>query len=83
MVPKFVAVPSEAFIKEGQMVRLDCRVSGRPYPDVVWYRNGAEVTDDWTHKVRCSVNHDAEIVNVEPEHGDGAETRGKALKELL
>ncbi|XP_055338080.1 LOW QUALITY PROTEIN: titin-like [Paramacrobiotus metropolitanus] len=51
MAPRFVSVPPEAHIKEGQMFRLDCRVSGRPYPDVIWFRNGVEVLDDWTHKL--------------------------------
>ena len=51
MAPRFVSVASDAYVREGQLVRLDCRVSGRPYPDVRWYKNGGEVSDDWTHKV--------------------------------
>jgi hypothetical protein len=51
MAPRFVAAPSDVIVKEGQLVRLDCRVSGRPYPDVTWFKNGSQVQDDWTHKV--------------------------------
>lgn len=54
MSPRFVSIPSDAYVREGQLVRLDCRVSGRPYPEVKWYKNGGEVVDDWTHKVNHS-----------------------------
>lgn len=51
LAPKFVLIPNEVFTKEASLIRLNCRVSGRPYPDVTWYRNGAQIVDDYTHKV--------------------------------
>lgn len=33
------------------MVRFDVRVTGRPFPDVAWLRNGQPVNDDATHKL--------------------------------
>lgn len=33
------------------MVRFDCRVTGRPYPDVTWYINTRPILDDSTHKL--------------------------------
>lgn len=31
--------------------RFDCRVTGRPYPEVTWYINGQQVANDLTHKI--------------------------------
>lgn len=31
--------------------RFECRVTGRPYPEVTWYINGRQVVNDYTHKV--------------------------------
>ena len=33
------------------LYRFDCRVTGRPYPEVTWYINGYPVTNDATHKI--------------------------------
>ena len=57
--PQFIAAPPDKMVKEGQLVRFDCRVSGRPYPDIEWYHNGRIVSDDFTHKI---------IVNESGEH---------------
>ncbi|XP_055350635.1 titin-like [Paramacrobiotus metropolitanus] len=57
--PQFLHCPPDKIIKEGQLVRFDCRVSGRPYPEVLWYRNGQPIYDDFTHKI---------IVNESGEH---------------
>ncbi|KAG1672024.1 Titin [Nymphon striatum] len=38
-------------VNEGKMIRLDCKISGRPLPEVSWYCNGQLVTDDRTHKL--------------------------------
>ena len=32
--PKFLSIPGDREIQEGKMVRFDCRVTGRPYPEV-------------------------------------------------
>lgn len=49
--PGFIKIPGDVECREGQLIRFDCRVSGRPYPDVEWYHNDVLVTDDSTHKV--------------------------------
>lgn len=49
--PKFKEVPSNVAIKEGKLTRFDCRVTGRPPPDLTWYRNGQQVFNDASHKV--------------------------------
>ena len=49
--PQFVRVPADQEVGEGKMVRFDCRITGRPYPDVVWYLNGRQMLDDATHKI--------------------------------
>lgn len=49
--PQFVRVPADQEVGEGKMVRFDCRVTGRPYPDVTWFSNGRQILDDATHKI--------------------------------
>lgn len=49
--PKFLSIPGDREVQEGKMVRFDCRVTGRPYPEVIWLLNGAPVVDDAQHKI--------------------------------
>lgn len=51
---------------EGKMVRFDCRVNGKPYPDVFWFINGKQVHDDNSHKILVneSGSHSLLITNV-------------------
>ncbi|KAJ8687530.1 hypothetical protein QAD02_023324, partial [Eretmocerus hayati] len=49
--PNFVRTCADRDVTEGKMTRFDCRVTGRPYPEVTWYINGYPVTNDTTHKV--------------------------------
>lgn len=49
--PAFVTMIQDQETTEGKMARFDCRVTGRPYPEVAWYINGKLVTDDATHKI--------------------------------
>lgn len=44
LAPQFVRVPADQEVGEGKMVRFDCRVTGRPYPEVTWYLNGRQVS---------------------------------------
>lgn len=66
LAPNFVRVCSDRDTQEGKMTRFDCRVTGRPYPDVTWYINGRPVSDDATHKILVneSGNHALMITNV-------------------
>jgi titin len=66
LAPTFVKVFQERETQEGKMTRFDCRVTGRPYPEVTWYINQNQVHDDATHKILVneSGNHSLMITNV-------------------
>ncbi|XP_060064415.1 titin-like, partial [Ylistrum balloti] len=48
--PTFKKVPESLQAREGQTVRLDTVVSGRPAPELTWYRDGQPVRNDMNHK---------------------------------
>jgi hypothetical protein len=64
--PQFVRVFQDRETTEGKMTRFDCRVTGRPYPEVSWYINGQLVINDNTHKILVNEqsNHSLMITNV-------------------
>lgn len=66
LAPTFIKVFQERETQEGKMTRFDCRVTGRPYPEVTWYINQVPVNDDATHKILVneSGNHSLMITNV-------------------
>lgn len=66
LAPAFVRVFQNFEATEGKLARFDCRVTGRPYPDVTWFINGHPVQDDATHKILVneSGNHSLMITNV-------------------
>ncbi|KAJ9574747.1 hypothetical protein L9F63_008061, partial [Diploptera punctata] len=66
LAPNFVRVCADREASEGKMTRFDCRVTGRPYPEVFWFINGRQVSDDATHKILVneSGNHALMITNV-------------------
>nr|XP_006823021.1 PREDICTED: titin-like [Saccoglossus kowalevskii] len=49
--PNFREVPRDLHIREGQIARFNCRLTGRPPPDLEWYLDGNRVASDATHKV--------------------------------
>lgn len=66
IAPNFVRVCGDRDVTEGKMTRFDCRVTGRPYPEVTWFINGRPVIDDHNHKILVneSGNHALMITNV-------------------
>ncbi|KAL1117095.1 hypothetical protein AAG570_004423, partial [Ranatra chinensis] len=62
----FARTCADRDVTEGKMTRFDCRVIGRPYPEVTWYINGRQVADDATHKILVneSGDHALMITNV-------------------
>lgn len=66
LAPNFVRVCGDRDVTEGKMTRFDCRVTGRPYPEVTWYINGRQVIDDHNHKILVneSGNHALMITTV-------------------
>lgn len=49
--PVFLATPHDLRVNEGETVRLECRPSGRPIPDIQWFLDGKRVFDDRQHKM--------------------------------
>lgn len=64
--PVFVRSFQDRDVTEGKMTRFDCRVTGRPYPEVFWFINDNQVRDDATHKILVneSGNHSLLVTNV-------------------
>ena len=54
--PNFYIIPNDIDTLEGQIVRFECRVSGRPEPEVLWYKNDSRIYDCEHYK--CVVNEE-------------------------
>lgn len=50
--PLFKKVPEDREVREGNTVRFDTLVSGRPVPELTWFRDDVQVHNDDQHKVR-------------------------------
>lgn len=64
--PQFLKVPADLQVEEGKTARIECRVIGKPYPEVCWFINGNQVVNDINHKtlVNESGNHSLLIYNI-------------------
>lgn len=60
--PNFVRTCADRDVTEGKMTRFDCRVTGRPYPEVTWYINGYPVVNDATHKILVNESGDNSLM---------------------
>uniref|UniRef100_A0A1I8GNE9 Ig-like domain-containing protein n=1 Tax=Macrostomum lignano TaxID=282301 RepID=A0A1I8GNE9_9PLAT len=49
--PHFKSVPSDCEAREGAVLRLDSIVSGRPIPEMLWFRDSVKVNEDDLHKI--------------------------------
>ncbi|XP_060697828.1 myopalladin isoform X3 [Hemiscyllium ocellatum] len=54
--PHFLQAPGDMIAHEGQICRLDCKVSGLPNPDLMWLLNGKPILPDATHKMLVREN---------------------------
>lgn len=54
--PNFYLIPYDIEIMQGQIVRFECRVSGRPEPDIIWFKNDSRIYDCEHYK--CIVNEE-------------------------
>ncbi|XP_041066053.1 myopalladin isoform X2 [Carcharodon carcharias] len=54
--PHFLQAPGDMIAHEGQICRLDCKVSGLPNPDLIWLLNGKPILLDVTHKMLVREN---------------------------
>ena len=41
--PVFRKIPADEEVQEGALCRFDCLVSGRPMPEIYWYRDNEQV----------------------------------------
>lgn len=71
LAPQFVRGFQDRDVTEGKMTRFDCRVTGRPYPEVTWFINDKQIRDDYSHKILVneSGNHALMITNVDRSDG--------------
>ena len=52
LAPRFLKTAiGQLEVTEGDSARINCRVSGRPPPDIQWYLNGQRLIQDDRHKV--------------------------------
>lgn len=51
--------------------RFDCRVTGRPYPEVTWYINGYPVNNDATHKILVNESGSNSLMITNVSRSDG------------
>ncbi|XP_069326391.1 titin isoform X5 [Eulemur rufifrons] len=49
--PVFVLKPTSFKCLEGQTARFDLKVVGRPMPETLWFHDGQQIVNDYTHKV--------------------------------
>lgn len=67
LAPNFIRVFDDREVTEAKMTRFDCRITGRPYPEVYWLINDRLVQDDSTHKIIVNEagSHSLMITNVD------------------
>lgn len=53
--PVFKRTPEDREVHEGNTVRLDTLVTGRPLPELSWFLNDRPVHNDDHHKVRVTL----------------------------
>ncbi|XP_014204704.1 titin [Copidosoma floridanum] len=71
LAPNFIRTCADRDITEGKMTRFDCRVTGRPYPEVTWYINGSPVNNDATHKILVNESGSNSLMITNVDRSDG------------
>ncbi|XP_026109297.1 myopalladin-like isoform X2 [Carassius auratus] len=54
--PHFLQAPGDMSAHEGQLCRLDCKVSGLPHPEIMWLLNGKPMYPDLSHRMLVREN---------------------------
>ncbi|XP_059421606.1 myopalladin isoform X1 [Carassius carassius] len=54
--PHFLQAPGDMSAHEGQLCRLDCKVSGLPHPEIMWLLNGKPIYPDLSHRMLVREN---------------------------
>jgi len=50
-LPRFLSKPDNIVCTEGNATRIDCKVTGRPMPEVTFFLKGTEVQEDYSHRL--------------------------------
>lgn len=53
--PYFVTPLSNATVKTGQRVKLECEAKGEPIPELSWTHDGKPIEESRYHRVNCEV----------------------------
>ena len=51
LAPKFLTTSTDLSVLEGSQVRVNCRVNGRPAPEVRWFKDGREIASGARHRI--------------------------------
>ena len=51
LTPRFLTSLYDLEVTEGDPIRIQVRVGGRPPPDLYWYSNGSMLVQDYRHKI--------------------------------
>ena len=51
LTPRFLTSLHDLEVLEQDSIRIQCRVGGRPPPDIQWYSNGYRLVQDSRHKI--------------------------------
>lgn len=53
-MPDFIKPLSDLEVEEGKVAVLKCRVTGLPYPQIIWYHNGMKIeSSDDRRMIQC------------------------------
>ena len=51
LAPKFIFTSTDLEVVEGSQVRINCRLTGRPAPEVKWFLNGQTRSSDARNRI--------------------------------
>ncbi|KAK6166183.1 hypothetical protein SNE40_022941 [Patella caerulea] len=70
VAPDFIIKPRRQLVDEGESTKFKASFEGSPNTQVIWSKNGKEITPDAHYKVYAKDDfHFLEVVDVLPEHG--------------
>lgn len=55
--PSFASYLSNIMVRAGQKLKLECRVAGKPFPDLAWFHNEKQLRGEMPNvKVICDLS---------------------------
>lgn len=71
-VPEFVRIlPGQLKVLKESIVTLECEVKGEPFPDIRWFKDGEELSEDGHFRTQCWNNVCSLMVTCVKEEDDG------------